>query len=586
MKNHHLRRIWNLLLTTVLMIVFCLPVISQAAEPDGSTDIGERIEAFVEEHEDTMAGLMVSVSDRKGEIYTGYFGYADMENHVPVEHETVMEWGSISKIQVWICVMQLKEKGLIDLDEDIRTYLPEGFFTRLKYEKPITMTDLMNHKAGFDEVPFVWVGSEERLKSLEDWLKCTEPAQVYEPGVIASYSNWGAALAALIVQRVSGQPYEEYVREYIFVPLGMEHTSIMPDASDNEWVMNKRKELKTYSDDLSGEVLSYGDYYAYCYPAGACMSTMEDMQKFAQALLDENSALFESPETHRELLSPTDYYGDTGIGRSYHGLCYNVFMKGTVIGHPGGTVGCSSALWIDIENGICITLITNQHEESTFVNGLPELVFERYEGHLPEFEGTVQDARAVYTGPLKLQRVFGMQSVTTDPSQIVHARYTLSDENGICRLEAGQSDLIVRETGEILPDIISIAVYILSLLMSAVLFIIAVVQILRHGRRGLSLWSMVSAGMQLIPLIVMYRVIVQLVFEQAPFLEIEKLRLLFVPVFALLMADIALIIYGIKNHSRSGISKARNVLTLITLALSTYGIIYWELFEFWRVGIC
>ncbi len=97
MKNHQLRKIMTLL-TTVMMMVFCMPVISQAAEPDGSADIGERIEAFVEENQETMAGLMVSVTDRNGEIYAGYFGYADMENHIPVDDETVMEWGSISKI--------------------------------------------------------------------------------------------------------------------------------------------------------------------------------------------------------------------------------------------------------------------------------------------------------------------------------------------------------------------------------------------------------------------------------------------------------------------------------------------------------
>ncbi|MBR5359270.1 MAG: beta-lactamase family protein [Lachnospiraceae bacterium] len=583
MKNYHLRRTMNLLLATAMMIVLCMPVISQAAEPDGSTDIGERIEEFVEEHEDTMAGMMVSVTDRNGEIYKGYFGYADMENHIPVDQDTVMEWGSISKIQVWICVMQLKEKGLIELDEDIRMYLPDGFLTRLKYDKSITITDLMNHKAGFDEVPFIWAGSKEQLKSLEEWLKCTEPAQVYEPGTIASYSNWGAALAAYIVERVSGLPYEEYVRENIFKPLGMEHTSIMPDASDNEWVLNKRKELKTYSNDLCGKVLSYGDYYCYCYPAGACMSTMEDMQKFARALLDENSALFENPETHRELFTPTDHYGDIGVGRSFHGLCYNVFMKGTVIGHLGETVGCSSALWLDIENGICITLMTNQYDESNFVNGLPELLFERYEGYLPELKGIVQDARAVYTGPLKLQRVFGIQPITADPEQIVHTRYTLSDANGINRLEAGQSDLIVRETGEILPDVISIAVYILSLILSAILFIIAVIKVLWHRRSRLALWSMISAAIQLIPVVVMYRVIVQLVFEQTSFLGIETLRLLFVPIFALLIANITLIIYGLKNLSQSGISKARCIMTLVTLALSTYGILYWELFEFWGI---
>ena len=94
---------------------------------------------------------------------------------------------------------------------------------------------------------------------------------------------------------------------------------------------------------------------------------------------------------------------------------------------------------------------------------------------------------------------------------------------------------------------------------------------------------MISTGIQFIPVIVMYRMIVQLVLEQTPFLGIETLRFLFVPVFVLLVANIALIIYGLKNISQSGISKLRSVMTLMTLVFSTYGIIYWELFEFWRI---
>jgi Beta-lactamase class C and other penicillin binding proteins len=580
------KKILSLILLTVMLITYCVPVRAYNdfnVDNDDLYDVGSRIEAFVDEHKDTMAGLAVSVMNSKNIIYTGYFGKADIENNIPVDDETVMEWGSISKLQVWVCVMQLKEKGLINLDTDIRTYLPNGFLTKLRFDKPITMLNLMNHQAGFDEVPFIWTGSTDHLMSLEEWLKRTEPVQQYEPGTVTSYSNWGSALAAYIVSCISGQTYEEYVKEHIYVPLGMEHASIMPNASDNEWVLKKRNELKTYNINLSGNPLSYGDYYTNCYPAGACMSTMADMQKFAMALMNEDSPLFENPDTLRELLSPSNYYDDTYIGSNYHGFWFNVYYKGTVVGHLGGTAGCSSALWIDIENKKCIAIMTNQHEETQFTDGLTDLIFERYEGELPEFSGIVQGAQAVYNGPLKLQRFFVIQPLTIDSSDKGHTRISLTNENGINRFECGSSDLLVKNLSDILPDIISIAIYALSLLMAIIMLTIGIIQALRHRKSKNSVWCILSAGIQLIPVLVLLRVVMQLMFEQPPFLSIDTIRLMFFVIFAVLIANIAFVIHGVRNFAQREVSKLRMVLTFIILAFSTYGILYWELFKFWRI---
>ncbi len=118
-------------LLLVMLFIWLVPVDVYAAERDAISGIGSRIDAFVDEHSNTMAGLAVSVMNSEGIIYNGYYGCADRENNIEVDDETVMEWGSISKLLVWGSVMQLKEQGLIDLDTDIGTYLPEGFLTRL-----------------------------------------------------------------------------------------------------------------------------------------------------------------------------------------------------------------------------------------------------------------------------------------------------------------------------------------------------------------------------------------------------------------------------------------------------------------------
>lgn len=80
--------------------------------------------------------------------------------------------------------MQLWEEGKIDLEADVTVYLPEGFFTKLKYDEPITMINLMNHNAGFEDIVFeMCAENESSILSLEEALKLTEPNQIYKPGM-------------------------------------------------------------------------------------------------------------------------------------------------------------------------------------------------------------------------------------------------------------------------------------------------------------------------------------------------------------------------------------------------------------------
>ena len=133
------------------------------------------------------------------------------------------------------------------LDTDIREYLPEGFLTKLQYEdEKITMMNLMNHNAGFQESFYEnqSCDKEEIYNNLEEALRACECYQAYHVGEYTAYSNYGAALAAFIVERVSGQDYRDYVRDNIFKPLNMEHTSIDPLITDNSYVKEKREELK------------------------------------------------------------------------------------------------------------------------------------------------------------------------------------------------------------------------------------------------------------------------------------------------------------------------------------------------------
>ena len=201
--------------------------------------------------EPSFASAAVGVFQGGEILYTGYFGETDIKNHIPADENSVYEWGSISKTFTWVSVMQLWEQGKIDLEKDIREYLPKGFFNHLSYDEPITMLNLMNHTGGWQEstVP-IFTSDENNVLSLKDSLQNAEPVQVFKPGEIQAYSNYGAALAGYIVECISGMDYCEYVHKNILDVLEMNHTAVNPTHSDNEFVYEQRKKTRAYSNIL------------------------------------------------------------------------------------------------------------------------------------------------------------------------------------------------------------------------------------------------------------------------------------------------------------------------------------------------
>lgn len=375
------------------------------------SEIGTKIEAYVNEHKATTAGLAVVVYDSDRIIYQQSFGFEDIAAQRPVTADSVFEWGSISKLVVWVSVMQLWERDQIDLWEDIRTYLPDGFLRKLKYDKPITMINLMNHDAGFQET-LVNMFSEDlsSVSTLEDAIKQSEPPQIYRPGQYTAYSNWGAALAAFIVENISGKPFDRYVQENVFAPLGMKTTAIRPDLSDNPEVQQRTKTMRCY--DTAANPLPACKFSIPLYPAGMITGTLSDLATFAQSLDPNGQAgklIFKNPDTFNKLFTETNYFLSTAYVRNSHGmLIYYYGMP--AYGHKGNTAGQSAILVMNPAASVGMVVMTNQASEHIYVDGLPELVFGKYE---PETElmlpaGVYQSTRTILEGPLSIYRLAGL----------------------------------------------------------------------------------------------------------------------------------------------------------------------------------
>lgn len=180
-----------------------------------------------------IAGVVIAIV-KDGQIFfaKGY-GYSDVEKRTPVSVDnTLFRPGSISKLFTWTAVMQQVERGKLDLDRDVNNYL--DFKIPATFPKPITMRDLMTHTPGFEEsIQELFVENAKELTPLDDYLKAHLPARIFPPWTTPAYSNYGATLAGYIVQRLSGQPFDDYIEQHIFKPLGMAHSTFRQPLPDS-----------------------------------------------------------------------------------------------------------------------------------------------------------------------------------------------------------------------------------------------------------------------------------------------------------------------------------------------------------------
>ena len=171
-----------------------------------------------------VAGAVVAVVKNGEVIFAKGYGLADVEKHKPVDAErTMFRPGSISKLFTWTAVMQLVEQGKLDLDKDVNEYL--DFKIPARSDGPITLRNIMTHTAGYEEQIKNIITENPDTPDFVTLLKRWMPNRVFDAGTTPAYSNYATSLAGYIVERVSGEPFFDYMDKHVFAPLEMNHSS-------------------------------------------------------------------------------------------------------------------------------------------------------------------------------------------------------------------------------------------------------------------------------------------------------------------------------------------------------------------------
>lgn len=205
---------------------------ANAAPPTELSQLERHVDRLIEAEiaDGAPSAAMVAVVRGDQAIVKGY-GIAKLSSGRKADSQTLFRIGSISKTFLWLAVLKLADEGKIDLDRDVNAYLSKDLQIP-GYGAPLTMRDLMEHRSGFEDT-MVHFLRKDRSGTRSQWLNQTMPARVAPAGQRAGYSNWGADLASQIVENISGQRFEDYVRQAILLPAGMGATVYFDPAVDN-----------------------------------------------------------------------------------------------------------------------------------------------------------------------------------------------------------------------------------------------------------------------------------------------------------------------------------------------------------------
>lgn len=295
-----------------------------------------------------VAGAVVTVVYRGKVLFSRGYGHADIEKGVVVDpDQTLFRPGSVSKLFTWVALMQQVEAGRVRLDADVNDYLD---FKIPPYEgKPITVRDLLQHTVGMSDASNISAPSVDKLIPYPTWLKANVPQRLWAPGTEISYSNYGAALAGYIVERVSGQPFPDYIEQHLFAPLGMASTTFrepLPAPLAPRMANGYRLvDGKFVADPF--------EFFSPVMPAGSAAAPGSDMARFMLAMLNDGKlgkARVLSPASMAVLFSNSRANAAHLQGMAHGFLVYRDAGP-RLVGHAGNTGDFHSNLIISPETG-------------------------------------------------------------------------------------------------------------------------------------------------------------------------------------------------------------------------------------------
>ncbi len=359
-------KIYTFLLLSFYSILSTHPTAAQRIRPEKVQEYNPVIQNYLQRiaNESGAPGVSAAILVNGNLAYSGGVGFSDLDNQIRQHGKTVHNIGSISKAVTVIGILQLEERGLLKLDDEIQKYLP--YFP--KKEKPITIRQILTHTSGirhYNQRDNEEYGTK-KMRHYDNFEEATKMFRddplVFSPGEYYNYSSFSSNLIQGIIEKVSGEPFEAYLKKHIWEPVGMLATSF--DVPSR--IVAHRG--KGYIRDEKGILVNapYEDV-SYKYAGGGILSTPEDLLKLAQAL---NEGILLKPVTLDKMYFKHFNIRDRQFGAKktdnpppiWQGLIWQVgkdVMGRTWYGHSGTVKGTRSYLINFPSEGVIVAMQAN-----------------------------------------------------------------------------------------------------------------------------------------------------------------------------------------------------------------------------------
>lgn len=329
--------------------------------PEKRAEIEKAVSSFMSANSVPGVGAAVVLDGEP--VWSAGFGMSDLEDYAPATSSTLFRLGSISKPITAVAILQLNERGKLDLDAPVQTYCPAF----PKKESPITTRELLGHLGGIrhyheDGKGDIPEDSSRHFSSMEESLKIfADDPLVAKPGTKFNYSTYGYTLIGCVLEGAASEKYVDFVRKNVFQPAGMAQTQ----ADDFFAVIPHR--TRWYHKDKAGIVRNAGVLdSSYKIPGGGLISSADDMARFEAAILADKLM----KRATRDLMW-TSLKTDDGKPTGY-GMGWGIVDKFGVhiLAHTGGQQGTSTAFALVPERRAGVVVLANM--DSVNSGGLGE----------------------------------------------------------------------------------------------------------------------------------------------------------------------------------------------------------------------
>ncbi len=334
-------------------------------------------------HKNQLINGNVLVAEKGNVIYQKSFGYLIFESEKLHTANSIFSVASITKVFTSLSILQLKEKGKLELDDYVKKHLPEFPYP------DITVRNLLSHTSGLPDLDIFEEAVQNNPKKIftnKDVLPLLivwrNPLK-HKPNEKWAYSNINYELLALIVENITGNTFQDYVRKNIFVPANMPNTFFKTDLVA---LKNKNRsedyEYPTMYSSKPQNVASMEKFRWSVYNLsgtigdGNLMSTTEDLLNFDKVLYTGkliNTSSLEEAFTPTKLTSGANADANIGIGKTSYGLGWFIFddtSNGKVVWHSGGDPGALSIFLRNIDKKHTVILLDNTASVGLYENGV------------------------------------------------------------------------------------------------------------------------------------------------------------------------------------------------------------------------